>query len=353
MKKDFKHKLSAVNIIDSLPDCILILDETLCIENINDSAENMLGTSRNQAVGRSAAEILPEEIKKALSEKRTVFGDEITATFKGGIKHPVQPNASPLYSSTGEVLGLVLQIRDLQAAWLLNQKELQKTSTSSLEGLVLGLAHELNNPLSGIRGAAQILSKSADSQESRNCAEIIVKETDRLTELLGTLKTFEPYSKENFESFDINGLLREIEYLQSRSEAGQPIEFKLNFDVTLPEIWGSRNSLKQALLNLINNAVQALDGRGTIEIITRWVSEYKLDGNNVISVSIIDDGPGIPKINLANIFKPFFTTRPKGSGLGLFIAYQIVAKHGGVIIVDSDEGQGARFDVYLPIVKAQ
>ena len=248
---------------------------------------------------------------------------------------------------------MVLQIRDLQAAWLLNQKELQKTSTSSLEGLVLGLAHELNNPLSGIRGAAQILSKSADSQESRNCAEIIVKETDRLTELLGTLKTFEPYSKENFESFDINGLLREIEYLQSRSEAGQPIEFKLNFDVTLPEIWGSRNSLKQALLNLINNAVQALDGRGTIEIITRWVSEYKLDGNNVISVSIIDDGPGIPKINLANIFKPFFTTRPKGSGLGLFIAYQIVAKHGGVIIVDSDEGQGARFDVYLPIVKAQ
>ena len=113
----------------------------------------------------------------------------------------MQPNASPLYSSTGEVLGLVLQIRDLQAAWLLNQKELQKTSTSSLEGLVLGLAHELNNPLSGIRGAAQILSKSADNQESRDCAEIIVKETDRLTELLGTLKTFEPYSKENFEAF--------------------------------------------------------------------------------------------------------------------------------------------------------
>lgn len=350
-----RHPITEEQVFDSLPDGIVILDTRMYIEAMNYAAENLLGASRRQSVGKHSSALLPQELEelalKALREERAIFGDAASLAFKGGTRHTVQPSANPLRSQDGRVAAVLLQLRDFRVTRFLEEKGTQHASTITLEGLMQGLAHELKNPLSGIRGAAQILSNDTDDPDTKHCADIIVKEADRLKLLIESFKALEPFSSDDFTAIDINEVLREIEFLEGRSQGSSHIEFVLNFDLTLPPVHGERNSLKQVFLNLVRNSIQTLGNAGTIEIRTRWVSDYKVDQTNAITVSVIDDGPGIPREHINDIFKPYFSTRAGGTGLGLFLAYQIVAKHGGAIMVDSEEGKGARFDVFLPVRK--
>ena len=141
----------------------------------------------------------------------------------------------------------------------------------------------------------------------------------------------------------------EIIYLESLSDTNKNIQYKQNYDITLPPVQGDRNSLKQVFLNLIKNASQAIEVKGKIEVSTRWITEHKLKGQKAISVEIEDNGNGIARESLEKIFSPFYTTRKEGSGLGLFLAYQIIAKHGGAVLVESEPGKGTVFKVYLPV----
>lgn len=352
-------------VLDSLPDGIIVLDRSFSVLSINDTAESIFKISREKAIGKPSLAFLPEEIEetvqKALKEERTVFGDEINPVLRGGERIRIQPVVTPLFSEQGSPLGVIVQVRDLSGVKFLSEKTLQQTSTSTLEGLIVGLAHELKNPLSGIRGAAQIIAEETASEEERiKCAKIIIKEADRLKALLETLKRLEPFAKEAFKPVDIHEILLEIIFLESRSVEERDIHFIQNFDVTLPSVLGDRNSLKQVFLNLIKNAIEAIPDKrlpknpsskpqGTIEISTRWITDYKFKNENAISIEIKDNGTGIPREALEKIFSPFYTTKKEGTGLGLFFAYQIIAKHGGAILVESELGKGTVFKVYLPI----
>ncbi len=319
---------------------------------MNDAAENMLELSRRKARGRSCAELLNAEAehlaRKALDEERVVVGDEMTVRTPSGHVVYVQPSASPLYGRGGEVTGVVLQLRDLQASKLLAAKDTQYADASTLEGLFLGLTHELKNPLSGIRGAAQLLAREQDEDEKARYAEIIVREADRLARLVDSLKGLEPFRRERLGRVDVNEILREIEYLESRSGEARDVCFELDIDITLPEIEADGDALKQAFLNVVKNAVQATSQGGKVEMRTRWINDYKVDGQNAIEIEIRDDGRGMSKEQISNIFKPFYTTKEGGTGLGLFISYLIVARHGGAIMVESFEGKGTSFRIYLP-----
>jgi two-component system nitrogen regulation sensor histidine kinase GlnL len=349
-KEDFFQSL-----FDALPDGIIILDESFSILSMNYTAEMVFKISRGKARCRPSSEILPEEMEdiaeKALREERTIFGDEINPVLKGGERISIQTVASPLFSDKGTISGVILQIKDLAGTKFLSGKDLQKNSASTLEGLILGLAHELKNPLSGIKGAAQILVEEKRDKATVKCAGIIIKEVDRLCALLDKLKQLEPFAKEVFEPINIHEILSEILFLESRSGRGKEVKFVENYDLTLPPVLGDRDSLKQVFLNLIKNAHESIPKNGTVEISTRWITDYKLRSENAISVYIRDSGAGIPKEALEKIFSPFYTTKKEGSGLGLFLAYQIIAKHGGAIFVESELGKGTVFKVYLPIFK--
>jgi signal transduction histidine kinase len=141
----------------------------------------------------------------------------------------------------------------------------------------------------------------------------------------------------------------EIIYLESMSKAGKRIQYKQNYDVTIPPIHGDRNALKQVFLNLIKNAVESCADKGQVEVSSRWITEHRLKGQNSMSIEIRDNGSGVPADSLEKIFNPFYTTKKEGSGLGLFLAYQIIAKHGGAIFVDSEVGAGTTVKVFLPI----
>jgi len=172
---------------------------------------------------------------------------------------------------------------------------------------------------------------------------------DRLCTLLDRLGQIEPLPKEVFEPVDIHDIISVIVFLESKSRDGKRVKFVENFDITLPPVLGNKDSLKQVFLNIIKNSIQAIPNRGSIEITTRWITDYKLKGEKAILVEIRDTGSGISKEILQKIYKPFYTTKKEGSGLGLFIAYQIIAKHGGAIFVESQLEKGTVFKVYLPI----
>ncbi len=349
MTKKFNFK----EIFDSLPESIIIMDEELYVLDMNDNAESTFRISREKARGQHSSMFMPEEIEgvalMAMGEGRTIIGDEINPVLRNGERISIQAVASPLFTNKGNLKGAILQIKDMSGTKFLNSKSIQEISASKFENLILGLAHELKNPLSGIRGAAQLLAEDATNKETIKCAEIITKETDRLRALLDTLKQLEPFAEEVFELIDIHELLMETIYLESMSKSGERIQYKQNYDITIPPIHGDRNALKQVFLNLIKNAAESIPDRGQVEVSTRWMTEHKLKGQNSMSVEIRDNGSGIPKDSLEKIFSPFYTTKKEGSGLGLFLAYQIIAKHGGAIFVDSEPGAGTTVKVYIPI----
>ncbi|MEQ9619106.1 MAG: ATP-binding protein [Deltaproteobacteria bacterium] len=347
-------KVNFKEIFDSLPECIIIIDKKFTVLDMNDNAESTFRIARQNARGKYSRQFLPEEVEHvavmAMDEGRTIFGEEVNPVLRSGEKISIQTVASPIFTKNGNLKGAILQIKDLSGTKFLNSKSIQEISASKFEHLILGLAHELKNPLSGIRGAAQLLAGDTTNKETIKCAEIITKEADRLRSLLDTLKQLEPFPREVFEHIDIHEILMEIIFLESMSKPEKRVQIKQNYDVTIPPLSGNRDALKQALLNLIKNASEAAGDNGTVEISTRWITEHKLKGQKSMSVEIKDDGDGIPRGSVEKVFSPFYTTKKKGSGLGLFLAYQIVAKHGGAIIVDSEPGQGATFKVYLPIL---
>jgi len=354
-KGSSRKKIDYKEIFDAFPESIIILDKNLTVLDMNDIAETTFMISRNKAQGKHSNHFMPIELEelsiRALEEERAIFGDETKAALRGGEKVSIQAIASPLYGNEGQIEGIIVQVKDIASTKFLSSKSNQEISTSRFETLMLGLAHELKNPLSGIRGAAQLLADETNNEETVKCAEIIAKETDRLRALLDSLKQLEPFSEEVLGPLDIHDILMEIIYLESLSDTTGNIQYNQNFDITLPQIQGDRNSLKQVFINLIQNASKAIEDSGQITVSTRWISEHKLKNQDTISVEIKDNGQGIPDDSLEKIFSPFYTTRKEGSGLGLFLAYQIVAKHGGAILVESEIGTGTVFKVYLPVNK--
>lgn len=346
-------KVNFKEIFDSLPESIILLDKDFCVLDMNDNAESTFRISREKARGQHSKMFMPGEIESvalmAMKEGRTVIGDEISPVLRSDERISIQPVASPLFNNKGNLKGAILQIKDISGTKFLNSRSTQGISASKFENLIQGLAHELKNPLSGISGAAQLLAEDATNRETIKCAEIIRKETDRLRDLLDKLKQLEPFAEEVFELIDVHELLMEIIYLESMSVSGERIQFKQNFDITIPPIHGERNSLKQVFLNLIKNAAESIPEIGLVEVSTRWITEHKLKGENSMSIEIRDNGIGIPKDSLEKIFSPFYTTKKEGSGLGLFLAYQIIAKHGGAIFVDSEPSAGTTVKVYIPI----
>ncbi len=343
------------NVFDAVPDGAIIADASFRVIDMNQAAQSIFGVARSKAIGKRISDIFSSSIekvaKKALFDERTVFGDETMLVLRTGDRIPVQSLAFPLFSGEGSILGVAVQVRDLSGIKFLSERAVQHGEASALEELILGFAHEIKNPLSGIRGAAQILLEEKKDETCTKCSEIIIKEVDRLSSLLKNLRQLEPLSTEVFEHINIHEVLSEVVFLESKSEKGKKINFVESFDVTLPPILGDRDSLKQVFFNLIKNAIEATKRGGTVEVSTRWIADYKLKGEDAISVEIRDEGVGISPENIEKIFAPFYTTKAGGTGLGLFIIRQIIAKHGGAVFVESERGRGSTFNVYLPVLK--
>lgn len=223
---------------------------------------------------------------------------------------------------------------------------------ASLGRMAAGVAHELNNPLTGIVTFAHLLKKRIPPENKQDIEDIdvIIEQANRCSKIINGLLGFSRKTSTEKIKLSINSLIENTLALLRNQAKFHNIRYEMNLDNSIPEIIIDPNQIQQVFINLLINAADAMNENGLIIISTRFI-EGKIGNKKYIEIEFTDTGPGIPKEQLARIFEPFYTTKPvgKGTGLGLAVSYGIIKKHGGSIAVKSDYGKGASFFVRLPV----
>ncbi|TES90651.1 MAG: PAS domain-containing protein [Desulfobacteraceae bacterium] len=290
-------------------------------------------------------------IDDILSGCQSVIDREISHRQKSGELLPMVLSVTPIRDEGEACTGAVIVLRDLREIKQLEKKVRQSEKLAAIGRLAAGVAHEIRNPLSSIRGFARFLAHAlSDRSQEREYAEIMVKEVDRINRVVNDLLTFAQPMKPNREPTDISKIIKHTIRLMEVDARSRDVLIHRNISPDLDKLSIDGNQITQALINLILNALQELDTGGIIEV----GAEVDHSGNQ-INIWVEDNGSGIAHENKGKIFDPFFTTREKGTGLGLAIVHKIAENHGGEIRVDSplpSKNQGCRFTIILPIKRS-
>ncbi len=344
------------DLISFLPVAVFTVSRGLHITSANPAAENLLEGSLSYLQKTPLAEIfhpqcgIDEVIRQAFAENRQIrLHDFQLMGPRIGEKH-VFLYLLPLPNDE-----MLLCADDISAAQTLSHSTGLSHQARFQGSMASILAHEVKNPLAGIKGAAQLLQKTV-SGEDASLTGLICNEVDRIKGLVEEIEFFSNPSDLKTEALNIHEALQ---YARSVTEQSHPggVTFTHNFDPSLPPVRGNRNLLIQLLINLFKNSVEASDKITEINISTSYTIGSRVTspthGNPPralpILISIRDNGPGIPEAIRKQVFDPFITTKQHGKGLGLAVAAKIMADHGGVIEAESPEGEGAHFSLYLPI----
>ncbi len=346
------------HVLASLADGVILTDSEDRITLFNQAAEELTGLPAAQAVGRSCTEVFTETpvIGKIVQGTRVSgqpqSGEESLLIARHSI--PVRLSCSPIWGTAGDLQGTALVIQDLSYQKKLEDEARRNETLARLGGLVAGLAHEVRNPLGGIKGAAQLLAKRfPDQPEIGEYTGVMVREIERLSRLVEELLTFGAAPPPNLVALNVHKIIHEVLALLGTELQAKGITVRLAIDPSLPDARGEEAQLTQVFLNLTKNALEAMPKRGVLTITTRMETDFHILRPTVpgkfLRVEFADTGPGIPAEKLERVFEPFFTTKPRGTGLGLAICQRIIAAHGGDIRVDNRQEGGARVTVTLPI----
>ena len=340
-------------ILDGLTTAVITLDHGLRITYINSAAESLFGLSRHHALGEALAEAVPrfgeheERLRRALDTGSGFIERELKLRRSGEEPITVDCTVTPLL---GGKPGLMMEILALDRHLRISRDELLLTQHQASRELIRGMAHEIKNPLGGIRGAAQLLEREYPDSEHREYTQVIIREADRLQNLVDRL--LGPNRLPKKEPVNVHQVLEHVRQLLE-AEAPRGMLVLRDYDPSIPELVGDREQLIQATLNVARNALQALGARGdgTIVLRTRTRRQVTIGGRRhklVIQVDIEDNGPGIPAAMMEKIFYPMVTTRAEGTGLGLPIAQYLIHSHGGLIECQSQPGRTV-FSMFLPL----
>lgn len=346
----------AESIIESIGSGIIITETNDCITYINKAGEKILGYSRQELIGKPFALL---GLKEKTDAVHSILGNpddletrrEGWMKRKGGLEFPVGFTINNHINVKGERIGKIFVFRDLTNVYKMQEEILRMDRLVSLGKLASGIAHELRNPLAGIKITAQALGEELSGNDSRKeYLNRITREIDRLNELLKTFFSFAKPQKLNLTYCNLQDIINEIIPFLIKEIEDKGIHFIEDYHPQLPKIKVDRNQMHQVFLNIFLNAIQAMPNGGRLKVEAKPYLSIGPDGSNQNFVKIVvsDTGKGIPPQILPRIFDPFFTTKPKGIGLGLSITYQIIKKHGGSIKVDSKLDCGTSIIINLP-----
>ncbi len=346
---------TSMRILDTLNSAIICLDAERRISYVNAAAEALFEISAGSLVGRYFASLLsqlePSSIIEKLNLDSIAFTEhEAVITLASGKSIVANYSIYP-FADRPDGGEIVLEIRQLERQAQFAQDELKQLQQQATQQLARGLAHEINNPLGGIRGAAQLLQRALDRPQWSEYTEVNIREVDRLQSL--TSNMLGPGNRMHKEALNILEVLEHIHKIILAAEPDR-IVIKRDYDPSIPELTADRDRLIQAVLNIVRNAVQAIDGNGEITFKTRVDFQYTIGQIThplVLRVDISDNGRGIPKDLGETIFLPMITDKPEGSGLGLPIAQEIISRHGGIIHLHSS-ASGTTFSTILPLEKS-
>jgi two-component system nitrogen regulation sensor histidine kinase GlnL len=341
-------------IVDHLNSAILLFDRDLILSFINSAGEILLADSSRHLVGLSAHELFKTSdpalllnLQQCLTMAEPLMDREL---ILDRMTHSITVNFSttPLLKNE-QVNEILVEVQQVDNHLRISKEERLLTQQNTARMLVRGLAHEIKNPLGGLRGAAQLLDLELRDPELKEYTRIIIAESDRLQGLMD--KMLGPNKLPNKKAINIHEVLERVRQLV---QAESSLTIKSDYDPSIPEILADKDQLIQALLNIAKNAVQALNGEGDIILKTRIHRQitigrkrYKL----AVKCDIIDNGPGIDADMMNQIFYPMITGRADGTGLGLSIAQSLINQHNGLIECTSEPGHTV-FSIYLPIISS-
>jgi two-component system nitrogen regulation sensor histidine kinase GlnL len=339
-------------ILGTLNSSIICIDARRKITYINSAGEALFESSAAGLIGREFASLLSELEPSSILDKLLLDSIDFTEheaviTLANG-KWITADYSIYRFDSPPNDGDIVLEIRQLERQAQFAQDELKQQQQLATQQLARGLAHEINNPLGGIRGAAQLLQRALDRPEWSEYTEVIISEVDRLQSL--TSNMLGPGNRMQCKPVNI---LEVLEHIRRIILAAEPerIHIHRDYDPSIPELAADQDMLIQAFLNIVRNAVQAIDGEGQITFRTRVEFRYTIGQIThplVLRVDISDTGHGIPRELGETIFLPMITDKADGSGLGLPIAQDIISRHGGTIHLHSSTS-GTTFSTYLPL----
>jgi two-component system nitrogen regulation sensor histidine kinase GlnL len=351
------------NIIDSVSDGVIVLNAEGNVTLMNPAAEEITGVSRRQARGNhfrgcfGGEPALLEMAGKTAATGMTINDHENIVLRSGGRPTPVSATTSPLLQDNGERIGVILLLRDLTGIRDLECAVRHADRLSVMGTLSAGLAHEIKNPLGGIKGAAQLLElELSENSNLRDYTRVMLREVERVDHIVEELLDLASPRKLKLGRVNPHKILGDILILQKQTVGKKSITFQQQFDPSIPPLLADEGLLTQLFLNLVKNAVEAVGDSGVIRTTSRVLSDYSMtqkgEGRSrMVAIEVSDNGMGITPEQMENLFTPFFTTKSEGTGLGLAICQKIVAEHRGMIKVDSEPGKGTTFTVMLPLIQ--
>ena len=339
-------------ILDNLTTAVLLVDGELRLAYINPAAEMLFALSARRATGLRVAELLPgdsgfiRKLSEALATGHPHTVRERALTLAGGREVTVDCTVSPVVEP-GRPRALLVELTHVDRHLRIAREEQLIAQHQATRALIRGLAHEIKNPLGGLRGAAQLLERELPNETLKEYTEVIIAEADRLRNLLNRM--LGPNTLPRREPVNLHHLMERVRKVVE-AEKSAAVTIRRDYDPSIPDLNADADQLIQSLLNLTRNALQALGGRGEITLRSRVQRRFTIGHRLyrlVARVDVIDDGPGVPDELRENLFYPMVTGRPDGTGLGLTIAQSLVNQHDGLIECESRPGRTC-FTILLP-----
>jgi two-component system nitrogen regulation sensor histidine kinase GlnL len=339
--------------LDLLATAVVILDQELRVVHINQPAEVLFGASSRLLEGSYLLEVLDvaEEVEEMLGQASSQMFESkrLQCDWQLPMRGSVELDSTVSVHLEEEGVVLSLELREIAQQRKADREVHQADLTHANKELLRNLAHEIKNPLGGVRGAAQLLDRELPSEELREYTQVIIKEADRLQGLVDQMLA--PHRRLRvMESVNIHEVCERVRSLML-AEFPKGLAIKRDYDISIPDLRGDREQLIQVVLNVVRNAAEALAGEGEIVLcsrIARQVTISKKRCRLALDLHVIDNGPGIPEELRERVFYPLVSGRPQGHGLGLTLAQSYVHQHGGLIDVESRPGR-TDFLIRIPI----
>jgi two-component system nitrogen regulation sensor histidine kinase GlnL len=343
--------------LDLLASAVLMLDDGQLIRYVNPAGENLLAVSGHSVVGKTLADVctcssvLKAALDNGLHNNWGYTGQNIELQRSDGETLHLNCTVTPLRPELAGGMRLLLELQPIEHHLAATREERLIEQQQASRELIRNLAHEIKNPLGGIRGAAQLLEHELANPSLKEYTQVIIKEADRLQDLMQRLLT--PHRAMLPTTVNIHEILERVRSLLTAEFPGS-LTIARDYDTSLPELIGDREQLIQAVLNVARNAAQAMGGEGEIVLRTRSLRQVTLAKKRyrlAMEIKVIDNGPGIPESIRERMFYPLVSGREGGSGLGLTIAQNFVQHHHGTIDCSSAPGNTV-FTLRLPVEQA-
>ncbi len=338
--------------LESTTNGIIYLDNDMCMTNVNDEAERICGIGRSNIIGKRVDIVFKNYGENFLqifnvSEEQEVKTANLKLEMNDQIKY-LHVDTLKIVDTSGEANGIVVILQDMSAVRTAI-KQIQTTQMlMSLGEIAAGVAHHVRTPLTTIGGYLQIMLKRLENDQytvRRDVLEMLLTEVSYINDVVKELVLFAKPPVQKQPDVNMNDLLDEVLLLTFKQVGSEKININKQLTIHLPTIIADSNLLKQALINIIQNAIESMTGDGTLGI-KSWVNAQL----GMLVIAIEDTGGSVPDKILPMIFEPFYTTKSDRMGLGLPIANRIIAEHGGFINVSPKKSGGTKVHIYLPII---